>query len=97
MKNVIKRYNEIASDAYLSECKIMPMSDDRWWQKQMEYYGAEALYNIIKDGIDCGDFDWNDMYFQIFSESREIKSFNTLEDIVSWFGLENLKNMGIEL
>lgn len=97
MKKLIKQLDEIADHAYLPECKIKNMDNEQWWMQHLERYGIELLYEIITVGLRNGDFNWSDSHFMIDSETRTIKSFNTIEDIISWIGKDNLESMGVNL
>ena len=88
MKELIKRYNRIARDNYNSECQIKRIDDESWWKWQVGFYGMESLHEMIADGIRKGNFDWEDEYFMIDSETRNIKSFSTKEDITEWISIE---------
>ena len=97
MKKLIKQLNNIYVHAGAVENQIRRINDGWWWKEQLDIYGMERLYEIIKVAEQCGNFDWNHTYFMIDYESEQAKSFGDRDDILDWIGESNLESMGVKL
>ena len=97
MKRLIKQLNNIYIHAGAVESQIRRINDGWWWKEQLDIYGMERLYEIIKVAEQCGNFDWSHTYFMIDYESEQAKSFGDRDDILDWIGEGNLESMGVNL
>ena len=97
LTKLIKQLNNIYIHAGAVECQIRHINDMPWWKTQLEIYGMEKLYEMLKVSEQCGDFDWNHSQFMIDFDTEQIKSFDKKQDVIDWIGEENLKSMGVQL